>query len=233
MMWAIFNIFGQVTNSNANMKALSVIISIVLVSSSFISPQDIEVEEIKEKMEKGKEPGIEVTIPFSKRNYIKRQWKRHLRNYDNDNLNKKRKKVLADNIVIPSIRDFPLNIYTHLKGIDEDVRMRVFFQTGEDQFMENGDKGYQNAKDFIKSFAAAKTEEALNDKLGNMEDKLDDKKDDLESLEDDAEDLKETIKEAKEDLQKNRKKQKRQQKKIEQQKQVVNELENRIDDIDQ
>lgn len=214
------------------MKTLLCILSVFIISVGSLCAQEVEVKTIKEKMEKGKQPGFEVVIPYSKRNYIKRQWKRHLRGYDNNNLNKKRRKVLADNIVIPSIRDFPLNIYTHLKGIDEDLRMRVFFQTGEDRFMNNGDNGYQKAKKFVKSFAAAKTKEALEDRLDDMEDKLDDKKDGLENLKDDAEDLKETIEESKESLKENAQKQKKQQKKIEQQKQVVDQLENRIDNID-
>jgi len=222
------------------MKTLSILLSVVLLISGFISPQEIEVEAIQDKMEKGKQPGFEVVIPYSKRNSIKRQWKRHLRSFDNNNLNKKRKKVLADNIVIPSIRDFPLNVYTHLKGMGEDVRMRVFIQTGEEDFMNNDDDGYEKARQFIYSFAAKKAKEALSDRLDDMKDNLDDKKDELEDLKDDAEDLKETIEdcqktieESKKALNKNEDKQNKQHEKVDKQQQAVDQLEKRIDNIEE
>ena len=57
--------------------------------------QDLQMTSVIAKMDQGKQPAIEVVTPASDRNYTKRQWKRHPRSYDNNNLNKKQKKGIG------------------------------------------------------------------------------------------------------------------------------------------
>ncbi len=201
--------------------------------------QEIEVELVDERMDKGKNPGLSVVIPATERNPIKRQWKRRLKDFDNEDVDKSRKNVTGKQVEISSIREFPLNVYTNLSQKEEGVKMTVFFQLSDSEFLDDDHSGFSEAKELVRGFAVTKGEEALSDKLSDAEDNLEDKQDEMEDLKDDKDDLKETIedcretiKEAQKALEDNKEKRKEKLKIIKDRKAKVENIKERLDNLD-
>lgn len=215
------------------------LLTLIILAPVLTHSQEIEVEQVHERMDKGKNPGLSVVIPATERNPIKRQWKRRLKDFDNEDVDKSRKNVTGKNVLISPISEFTMNVYTNLSQQEKGVKMTVFFQLSEDEFVDDDHSGISGARELVRSFAIEKGEEALSDKLSDAEDSLEDKQDEMGDLEDDKEDLKETIKdcretikEAEEALEKNKEKQNEQKEIIKKKTAEVEKIEERLNNLD-
>lgn len=167
----------------------------MLIAPSFLISQEIQVTLVKESLEKATMPGIQVTIPETDRRPIKRQWKRRLKDFDNDDVDKSRKQVTGKDVLIPSISKEPLWIYTKLASLDNGVSMTVFFQTFEDEYVAFDHPGYNAAKNLIHDFALAKAKEAIKVMLEDAQSNLEDHQETMNDLKSNAQAHKATIEE--------------------------------------
>ena len=173
---------------------------LVAMIFSFLIPgitkaQEIKVQVTKQEMFKGYNPGLTVVIPGVERRPLKRKWKRRLKDFDNEDVDKSRKKVMGKHLIIPSISDIPINAYTTLKSVEEGVRMTVFFELSENNYLNESHPGLEDAKKLIRNFAIENATEALNEDLEAIKDELDDKQKEMDDLDDRQKELKATIKE--------------------------------------
>ncbi len=182
------------------------ILPLLIIFPSLVSSQAIEVTLVRELMEKGTQPGIKVAIPEADRRPIKRQWKRRLKDFDNDDVNKSRKQVTGKEVQIPSISKEPLWIYTKLASQDQGVSMTVFFQTFENAYVAFDHPNYKAAKKLIHDFALAKAKEATKAILEDAQSNLEEHEKTMNELKNNAQAHKETIEECTTTIQNSEKK---------------------------
>lgn len=214
------------------------LISFIVFACFEIKAQEIEVVSVYEKMDKGKKPGMKVDIPEVERTDVEKAWKKRLKDFDNDDVDRSRKSVFGDNILIESISENTVDVYTQFSEHDGGTQMIVFFDLGG-VFLKQEDDNYGEAVSLVRTFAVNLATEGLEEQLDEQTDILEDHQDDLEDLKDDKEDMKDDIEDLKEEIkelekaiEKNVEEQEKKQEIIEGRKEIIEEMEDKIKNLD-
>jgi hypothetical protein len=165
-----------------NRKLLSLIL---LLSHSHLFSQTIKVLESAANFKSGIHPAFTTIIYECKEDNIEKEWKSLMKDYKSEKVSSK-EGIFADNIIIPSITDGTLDIYTQVEKVkDNEVKLIVAFDLGGAYLSSSINKPiiYAAATKFIEDFARKTTKNAIGEKLKDaqkMADKLKEQQKELE-----------------------------------------------------
>jgi len=198
----------------------------LLMASGSLSAQEIVVQHTQADWEGEERPAYTVKIPATERRPIKRQWKRRLKDFDNEDVDKSRKEVIGYKVQIPEVSEFPLNVYTKLSDEDDAVKLVVFYQLSDNAFLKPDHPNIEAAKEVIRQFALTR------DQMADEQEALSDLEERREELRETIESCKETIKESEKELKSTEKAQKTQKEALQEDRSKVEKLEDRLDNLD-
>ncbi len=230
------------------------IVALFLIFPIHLVGQEIEVQEVQEKMSQGNKNGLTVNIPEASVDKVEDDWDKWLRKELNGNTSTNSGEIVGEECENDDISDLPFVVYSKVEEKDKGTRLTVFVNLGGAYLNSNehGDR-FEVMKEQLTSFSKEVATEALEEKLGDAEDKLDDLTDkrdnyvkekedlqsDVEDYKEEIEDCKETIEEAKKNIEKNerkikkyKKKKEDQQEKVENQKEKLEKIEERLKNVD-
>lgn len=168
---------------------------------------------------------------------ISKEWKRKMKRYK-ASVKTKSNEVHATEVMIPSISEFPIQVYAQINEVSESqMEFLVLFMNGDRDISSSSDiSGFTAAKQIVKEFSHEISKEASSayfkneeDQLKDLGNKLDDLKKEKKKAEKEIEDAKELIKEREYDLKENEKLREETLKQIDKQKQSVKNAKKELD----
>ena len=222
------------------MKTIGTMLLLLLATAGFAQKIKITVDEKTEKIGDGSHNCLVVTIYDADRGDIEKEWKSIMKGYDAKVSSKD--DIFADNAVIKSISDNPIDVYARAEkgSADNETKFIVGFQMGEDWLNSSKYSAqYKSAEKIVKDFATKMTKEGIAGKVKAAEKALDNLKEDKADLEKKNKDLKEDIadyqekiKKAEGDIKTNEEDQKKKQAEVDAQQKVLEAIKSRENSVE-
>lgn len=222
------------------MKKLSTMLFLLLAVNAFAQKVKITIDEKTEKIGDGSHNCLVVTIYDADRSDIEKEWKSIMKGYDAKVSSKG--DIFADNAIIKSISDNPIDVYARAEkgSADNETKFIVGFQMGED-WLNSSKYGsqYKAAEKIVKDFATKMTKDGIALKVKAAEKALDNLKEDKADLEKKNKDLKQDIadyqdkiKKAESDIKTNEEEQTKKQAEVDAQQKVLDAIKARQNSVE-
>ena len=194
---------------------------------------------VKVKMSQGTQDGFKILIPEVGAKQAEKAWEKLIKGYDGKTSKVSKTEDLESiNVLIPSIEDTAIVVYSNFNQTPEGVYMQVFFKSGNTFFNNNSSKSSAINK-MLKDFARSTAYDAVNERLENEAKQLEKLEKEQRNLEKDKQSYEKEIARAKEaiakrekDLESNAKEQKKKKDDILQKKSEVNKVKTELGKYD-
>ena len=207
-----------------------IIFALFVLSSSSIFAQKMKVVEDKADMAGARQNVVAVVIPEVERKSVEKEWCKLMKGYDAKISNKK--EIFANNALIKTISDKPIDVYALVEETKEGIKLSVAINLGG-AFLNSKVHAsqYDAVVKIMDNFAKETLISVLDDKISDETKKLksaNNKQDDLvkskDKLKSNIEKWKDNIKDAEQKIKDNDKDQETAKKEIEEQQKVVDAL---------
>ena len=201
-----------------------------LISQNLISfSQVTSVAPVTQNMSQGMQNGFKVLVPEGEHKEVQRAWEKLMKDYGGKTTKvPKSSDLLSSNVLIPSIEDTAIEVYSNFNATPEGVYLNVFVKSGSVYYNYNSDKS-REVQMIMKKFATNTAYEAVSKRLAQESkdlEKLEKEKKNLikdkESYEKEIKRAKETIEKREKDLVTNAEAQKKKQSDIIEKKKAIN-----------
>lgn len=187
------------------MKKITLLLLILI--PILIFSQSLETKEVKIKMSKGTQTGIEIFIPSVSEDDVEDAIKDVTRKFKGDKERVRRSdETYLENASIKEISNNPITMHQLIEEVGQGIRYTAFFNLGG-SFLESttNPEQFAAAEEIVTKIAIYASKIRINDVLKEKEDKLEDLIDDQKDLEDDKDDAYKDIEKAKEEIAKKEK----------------------------
>ncbi|NHN24451.1 hypothetical protein FIA58_002080 [Flavobacterium jejuense] len=182
------------------MKKITLLLLILLPILVF--SQSLETKEVKIKMSKGTQTGIEIFIPSVSEDDVEDAIKEITKKYKGDEERVRRSnETYIENAIIKEINSKPITMHQLIEEVGKGIRYTAFFNLGGSFLESNANpKQFAAAEEIVTKIAIYASKIRINDVLEEEKDQLEDLLDDQKGLEDDKDDAYKVIEKAKDEI---------------------------------
>lgn len=182
------------------MKKITLLLLIVF--PILIFSQSLETKEVKIKMSKGTQTGIEIFIPSVSEDDVEDAIKDVTRKYKGNKERVRRSdETYLENAIIKEINSKPITMHQLIEEVGQGIRYTAFFNLGETFLDSNTNpEQFAAAEEIVTKIAIYASKIRIDDVLEEEEDKLEDLIDDQKDLEDDKDDAYKDIEKARDEI---------------------------------
>ena len=179
-----------------------IILLVLFIFPTLFFAQSLETHEVKIKMSKGTQTGIEIFIPSVSEDDVEDAIKEVTRKYKGDKERVRRSdETYLENANIKEISNNTVTMHQLVEEVGQGIRYTAFFNLGESFLNSTANpEKFVAAEEIVTKIAIHASKIRIDDVLEEEEDKLEDLMDDQKDLEDDKEDAYKDIEEAKDEI---------------------------------
>ena len=200
-----------------------------------------QISEESKSMSDGIQNALVLELPNTSKKFVGKLWKKYLKDFKGgkSKKNKKQNEIFTENIKITEISDKPIDLYSRITQIGDDVELSIWINLGGAYLSSTAHpKEYLEAEKFLMRFALDVTKEKIKIEIEEEENKLKKLEKTLKKLKRandnyhrEIEQAKEKIKKAEKNIEDNEADQENTQELIEEQKQAVLRVKKKLEDL--